>query len=153
MLTDIANKYTPVDATNVERLVFSDKSIAFDLNGNAGATAKLLGAVFGKDSVSNKQYVGIGLNLLDAGMSTTTLASLAVDAANLKTNDQIVSTLWKNVFGATASISDKAPYIKMLTDGMKVGDLVVLAADTSFNTTNINLVGLAQTGIEYIPVR
>jgi hypothetical protein len=33
---------------------------------------------------------------------------------------------------------------------MKVGDLVVLAADTSFNTTNINLVGLAQTGIEYL---
>jgi hypothetical protein len=27
-----------------------------------------------------------------------------------------------------------------------------LAADSSFNTTNINLVGLAQTGIEYTPV-
>ena len=40
----------------------------------------------------------------------------------------------------------------MLTDGTKVGDLVVLAADTSFNTPNINLVGLAQTGIEYLPV-
>jgi hypothetical protein len=40
----------------------------------------------------------------------------------------------------------------MLTDGMKVGDLVVLAADASFNTTNINLVGLTQTGIEYLPV-
>jgi hypothetical protein len=43
-------------------------------------------------------------------------------------------------------------HIKMLTDGMRVGDLVVLAADTSFNTTNIKLVGLAQTGIEYLPV-
>jgi hypothetical protein len=40
----------------------------------------------------------------------------------------------------------------MLTDGMKIGDLVVLAAETSFNKTNINLVGLAQTGIEYIPI-
>jgi hypothetical protein len=40
----------------------------------------------------------------------------------------------------------------MLADGMKAGDLAALAADTAFNTTNINLVGLAQTGIEYIPV-
>ena len=137
---------------SVERLVFSNLSVAFDINGNAGSTAKLLGAVFGKDSLTNKQYVGIGLNLLDAGTSTTTLASLAVDAANLKTNDQIVSTLWKNVFGTTASNSDKAPYVKLLDDGMSPGTLAWLAADTTFNKVNINLVGLAQTGIEYIPV-
>ena len=42
--------------------------------------------------------------------------------------------------------------IKMLSDGMNTGDLVVLAADTSFNTVNINLVGLAETGIEFTPV-
>lgn len=138
--------------TDIERLLFSNLSVAFDINGSAGTTAKLLGAVFGKDSLTNKQYVGIGLSLLDAGMSTSTLASLAVDAANLKTNDQIVSTLWKNVFGTTASNSDKAPYIKLLDDGMTPGTLAWLAADTTFNKVNINLVGLAQTGIEYIPV-
>jgi hypothetical protein len=149
---DIAGKYPPVEATNIERLIFSDKSIAIDINGNAGTTAKILGAVFGKDSLSNKQYVGIGLSLLDAGMSTNTLSSLAVDAANLKTNDQIVSTLWKNVFGTTATSADKAPYVKLLDDGMSAGTLAWLAADTTFNKVNINLVGLAQTGIEYIPV-
>ena len=137
---------------SVERLLFSNLSIAFDINSNAGTTAKILGAVFGKDSLSNKQYVGIGLSLLDAGMSTNTLSSLAVDAANLKTNDQIVSTLWKNVFGTTATSADKAPYVKLLDDGMSAGTLAWLAADTTFNKVNINLVGLAQTGIEYIPV-
>ena len=108
--------------------------------------------MFGKDSLANKQYVGIGLNLLDAGMSTSALATLAVEAANLKTNDQIVSTLWKNVFGTTASISDKAPYVKLLDDGMSPGTFAWLAADSDFNKVNINLVGLAQTGIEYLPV-
>jgi ElaB/YqjD/DUF883 family membrane-anchored ribosome-binding protein len=137
---------------DIDRVLFKDTSMALDLNGNAGTTAKILGAVFGKDSLSNKQYVGIGLSLLDAGMSTNTLSTLAVDAANLKTNDQIVSTLWKNVFGTTASISDKAPYVKLLDDGMSAGTLAWLAADTTFNKVNINLVGLAQTGIEYIPV-
>ena len=137
---------------DIDRVLFKDTSMALDINGNAGSAAKILGAVFGKDSLSNKQYVGIGLNFLDAGMSTNTLSSLAVDAANLKTNDQIVSTLWKNVFGTTASNSDKAPYVKLLDDGMTAGALAWLAADTTFNKVNINLVGLAQTGIEYIPV-
>ena len=35
---------------------------------------------------------------------------------------------------------------------MSAGALAHLAADSIFNTTNINLVGLAQTGIEYLPV-
>jgi hypothetical protein len=135
------NAHSFVTGHDVERIHFTNKNIALDINGNAGSTAKLLGAVFGKDSLTNKQYVGIGLSLLDAGMSTTTLASLAVDAANLKTNDQIVSTLWKNVFGTTATSSDKAPYVKLLDDGMSPGTLAWLAADTTFNKVNINLVG------------
>ena len=138
--------------TNIERLKFTDKSIAIDFNGNAGTTAKILGAVFGKESLSNKNYVGIGLHFLDAGWTYDNLAGLALDAAGAKTNDQIVSLLWTNVIGTTPTTSDKLPLIALLENGMSAGALAHLAADTSFNTTNINLVGLAQTGIEYTPV-
>lgn len=138
--------------SGVERLKFSDTSVALDLNGNAGTTVKILGAVFGKPAVSNKEYVGIGLDLLDKGMSYDTLAGLALNAAKATTNDQIVTTLWANVVGSAPSAEDKAPFIKMLEDGMAPGTLARIAADTSLNTTNINLVGLAQTGIEYTPV-
>ncbi len=137
---------------NVERLKFNDKSIALDLDGVAGIAAKVIGAVLGKTQVQNPTFVGLGLSYLDKGMSYSDLGALAMTAVGSTTNDAVVSTLWKNVVGFDASAEQKAPYIKMLTDGMKFGDLVVLAADTSFNTTNINLVGLAQTGIEYIPV-
>lgn len=137
---------------HVERLQFSDQSVAIDLSGNAGITAKVIGAVLGKVAVSNPTYVGIGLSYLDKGMSYSNLGELALGAVAANTNDKIVSTLWLNVIGFPASAADKAPFVKMLDDGMKPGDLVVLAADTSFNTTNINLVGLALTGIEYIPV-
>ena len=137
---------------NIERIRFSDKSIAIDLNGNAGISAKVIGAVLGKTQVQNSSYVGLGLSYLDKGMSYSDLSALALTAVGATTKDAVVSTLWKNVIGTDATAEIKAPYIKMLTDGMKVGDLVVLAADTSFNTTNINLVGLAQTGIEYLPV-
>jgi Ca2+-binding RTX toxin-like protein len=138
--------------TNIERLTFSDKSIAIDLYGNAGSTAKVIGAVLGKSQVQNPTYVGLGLSYLDKGMSYSDLGALALNAIGATTNDAVVSTLWKNVIGTEATTAIKAPYIKMLTDGMKVGDLVVLAADTSFNTANVNLIGLAQTGIEYISV-
>lgn len=73
------------------------------------------------------------------------------NAAGSTTPDQIVTTLWTNVIGSAPGSADKAPFIQMLASGTKVGDLAVMAADTSFNTTNINLTGLAQTGIEYTP--
>lgn len=136
---------------NVERLKFTDKSLALDLDGLAGITAKVIGAVLGKAQVQNPAFVGIGLSYLDKGMSYSDLGALAMTAVGASTNDSVVTTLWGNVIGTEATPAIKAPYIKMLSDGMKIGDLVVLAAETSFNTTNINLVGLAQTGIEYIP--
>jgi hypothetical protein len=37
----------------------------------------------------------------------------------------------------------------MLEGSMSPGAFHQLAADTSLNITNINLIGLAQTGIEY----
>ena len=146
-------QFSSVDRlSNVERIEFSDKSNAYDIDGNAGTTAKILGAVFGKESVTNKNYFGIGLSFLDAGWTYDNLAGLALDAAGAKTNDQIVSLLWTNVIGTKPTAADKQPFIALLENGMTAGALAHLAADTAFNTTNINLVGLAQTGIEYIPV-
>lgn len=135
---------------NVERLKFSDTNLALDIDGNAGKVAKILGAVFGANSVSNAQYVGIGLSLLDAGMSYSDLTALALNAAGAKTNDAIVTTLWTNVVGSVASAADKQPFIAMLEQGVSAGELGVMAADSSFNTSKINLVGLAQSGLEYI---
>lgn len=126
---------------------------ASDLNGNAGTAAKILGAVFGQDAVQNKQYVGIGLDLLDKGMDYSALAGLAVNAAGLTTPDQIVSTLWKNVMRKTATDSDKAPFIAWLEHGMTPGELAKLAAETAMNAENIDLIGLASTGLEYLPVQ
>ena len=152
VITDKRNSQDGVDSlVNVERLKFSDKSIAIDLDRNAGITAKVIGAVLGKDAVKSPSIFGIGLSYADKGMSYSDLGALALNAVGASTNDAIVSTLWKNVLGFNASAADKAPFIKMLSDGMKPGDLVVLAADTSFNTNNIGLVGLIQTGVEYTP--
>ena len=151
-IKDVSGSQGVDTLVSIERLKFSDTSLAIDLEGSAGIAAKILGAVFGKASLTNKSYVGTGLYFLDAGWSYDNLAGLALDAAGAKTNDQIVSLLWTNVIGTRATAADKQPFISLLENGMTPGALARLAADTSFNTMNINLVGLAQSGIEYMLV-
>jgi serralysin len=137
--------------TGIERLQFSDTSLALDLDGNAGKVAKILGTIFGPSSVSNKTYVGIGLGLMDDGMSYEALAALAVSVTGKSSSADVCTLLWTNVIGSAPTTADIAPFKAMLDSGqMSIGGLAALAADTSFNTTNIDLVGLSQTGLEYV---
>jgi hypothetical protein len=139
--------------TNIERLQFANTRVATDLAGNAGITAKILGAVFGASFVSNKEYVGIGLGYLDAGMSYQDLMQLALDAklgAGFS-NTAVVDLLYQNLVGVPPSDADRSYWLGTLTSGQfSQASLGVMAADHDLNTTNINLVGLAQTGIEYV---
>lgn len=137
--------------SSIERIVFLNGRLALDLDGNAGQVAKLLGAVFGADSVANAEYVGIGLDLLDGGMSYTDLAALAVSVTGKSSSTDVCNLLWENVIGSPATSADVAPFKAMLDNGrLTVGQLTTLAADTSFNADNIDLVGLTLTGLEFI---
>jgi Ca2+-binding RTX toxin-like protein len=139
--------------SGVERIRFSDTALALDLSGNAGKVAKILGAVFGASAVANKTYVGVGLNLIDGGMSYDTLAATAVAVTGKSSSADICSLLWINIVGGAPSSTDIAPFVTMLdSKQMSVGALTTLAADTSQNTARINLVGLAQSGLEFVPV-
>jgi FG-GAP-like repeat/RTX calcium-binding nonapeptide repeat (4 copies) len=147
--------HTTTDGTdtliNIERLKFSDVSVALDLDGNAGQVAKILGAVFGAKSLANKSYVGIGLAYIDGGMSYEALCALAMQATGTTSHAAIVNLLWKNVIGTPINAGDQAYFVGLLDSGMSTGTLTTLAADTFQNATNIGLFGLHQTGIEYLP--
>ena len=60
-VTDLTGAEGVDTLINVERLRFADITVAIDINGAAGMTAKILGAVFGAAAVQNKEYMGIGL--------------------------------------------------------------------------------------------
>ncbi|MBK7062557.1 MAG: Ig-like domain-containing protein [Rubrivivax sp.] len=139
-------------AYDVERVQFDDSRLAIDIDGHAGTTVKLLGAVFGAAAVDNKAYVGIGLTLLDGGMSDTALTQLALEArlgvgASAAT---VVNLLWSNLFGNLPDTSTRLSYEQLITGGvLSAADLALLAADTDWNLENIDLVGIAETGIAY----
>lgn len=152
--TTLSNNAAVQTLSGIERIQFADQTRAIDMGDNqaGGITAKILGAVFGKQAVTNKAYVGIGLSFLDAGWTYDNLAGLALTAAGATTPDQIVSLLWTNVVGTALTADNKAQFIALLDGGMTPGALAHLAADTALNTNNINLVGLVQTGLEYTPL-
>jgi serralysin len=139
--------------TSIERLEFTDTKLALDLSGNAGTAAKILGAVFGKASLSSREYVGTALSLLDNGMSYRNLmdAALNVKLGAGADSTAVVNLLFNNIVGTAPSASDLATYTGLLNSGQLArADLAVSAADHALNAANINLVGLATTGIEYI---
>lgn len=137
----------------MERITFSDVSLALDLHGNAGITAKILGAVFGRESVSNLAYAGIGLALLDDGMSYEALIQLAIDATlgtHATNHADVVELLYENVVGFAPTTDEKTYFVELLNSGAHtVVSIGIMAADHPLNQANINLVGLSQTGLGY----
>lgn len=138
---------------NVERLVFSDRGIALDLSGHAGTVAKTLGAVFGPASVNNPDLVGIGLYYLDNyGFSAESLMQLAIQArlGPWPNHAQVVNLLYTQVVGQPPSAEVRESFVQLLDSGAyTIASLGMMAANTALNQSNINLVGLAQTGLAY----
>jgi subtilisin-like proprotein convertase family protein len=139
---------------NVERILFTDSALAFDLSGNAGTVARILGSVFGPGAISNKEYAGIGLQLIDAGMGYEALMNLALDAAlgASRSDMAVVQLLYRNLVGSVPTSGDAAYFVGLITSGAysQVG-LAQYAASLTLTEERINLIGLAQSGLAYTP--
>ena len=138
----------------VERLQFTDRRVALDLDGAAGLTARLIGAVFGPGEVRNLNYVGIGLQYLDGGTRDVDLARLAIDArlGAAASAAEVVNLLYTNVAGSAPSAQAAQPYIDQLNNGTHTkGSLTLMAANLELTAQRIDLTGLASTGLDYVP--
>lgn len=139
---------------SIERLAFADLHLAFDLGGNAGIVARILGAVFGPAMVGNAQYAGEGLARLDHGMDPLDLVQFALDVRlGADAGDAaVVDLLYTNVTGAAPSPEVAAHYVAMLqAHEVSQAWLAGYAALTEMNAVNVGLVGLAGTGLAYLP--
>ena len=140
---------------SVERIKFLDVSVALDLDGAAGNAVQMLGAVMGKDSLSNKSLVGIAISIFDqAKMSPTQIARLALDAVlgENPSHKAVVDLLYKNLMGISPDALSETLYVGMIKNGAYTQESIALMATTlDINKTNINLLGLSQTGVEYTP--
>ena len=154
LVEDKNQKLGSKDLFNIQRVSFLDTNFAFDLSANsaAGKTAEILGAAFGLTALSNKLYVGLGLSLFDGGMGMQDVAALAISTGLVSApdNTSFVKAVWNNVVGSTIDDANLNTYVGQLNRGaLSQASLLALAATSSINASHINLVGLAQTGLQY----
>jgi hypothetical protein len=143
---------------NTERVVFTDKAIAYDATGRAGDVYALLAAALGTADVT-KAYTGIGIDLADKGWTNKQLAEALLNTSVYKTdaggvsNETFIKHVYKNVFGTDATLAQVTDYTAwMTTSNLSQADVLVAASELAAFETTIGLVGLATTGIEYTPV-
>jgi hypothetical protein len=150
---DISNTYWNIESVNnvggiqelrnMERLMFTDTAWALDSgeNESAGRTAKILGAVFGKEGLSNMVYRGIGLFYFDAGMSYEALTLLALDArvGPGASNETVAQLLQANVPGLVVNAGAYASTTAM----------AMYAQESALNKTMVDVVGLSTAGMAY----
>lgn len=138
---------------NIERAIFEDVNLAIDLDGNAGIAVKTLGAFLGAESATDANLVGYVLNLLDDGMSYDELLQAAVTEVfgENPTGTELVSHFYNTLVGGLAPDEIVSQYAGLVDSGeLSAAGLAKLVADNEINTTNIDLVGLSSTGVEYL---
>ena len=140
---------------NIQRIAFSDCAVALDMDVKGSTVAKILGAVFGKDSITNREYAGIGMGLMDQGYTPVSLMDLAL-RTKLGVGYNATSEV-KLFFGTLIGRAPTADELKLYTDLVSTGQytlnsLAWMAANTGLNADNIGLTGLMQTGLDYVPM-
>jgi azurin len=140
-----------------ERVVFTDKAIAYDAAGRAGDVYALLAAALGVSDVT-AAYKGIGIKLADAGWTNKQLATALLNTDVYKTDaggvsdETFIKHVFKNVFGTDATLTQVTTYSTwMANNNLSQADVLVAASELASFETAIGLVGLATTGIEYTP--
>lgn len=140
---------------NIQRIAFSDCAVALDMDVKGSTVAKILGAVFGKESITNREYAGIGMGLMDQGYTPVTLMDLALRTklgAGYNATSE-VNLFFGTLVGRAPSSDEQGYYTGLVSSGQfTLNSLAWMAANTSLNTDNIGLTGLMQTGLDYVPL-
>ena len=141
----------PINLTSssIERLHFADKKIALDITpeGHAGQAMEFIGAV-APGLLNNTSVRGLIISLFDQGQTMESLSQLALDQNLLPTNSNaaLANAVYHNVLGGTASTEMTDALVDYIEDHGRA-DFVATVAGLHIN---VDLVGLQQTGVEYL---
>lgn len=135
--------------TSIERLQFADKNIAFDLtpDGNAGRAMEFIGAV-APGLLNNTSVRGLIISLFDQAHSMESLSQFALNLNLLPTNsnEALANAVYYNVLGGTTSPEMTNTLVGYIEDHGQAKFLATVAG----LQLNVDLIGLQQTGLEYL---
>lgn len=137
----------------VERIKFSDKSVALDIDGNAGQAYRLYKAAF--DRTPDKEGLSFWIAALDKGASIDSVAQAFVVSSEFKTlngqnpsNLSFASSLYQHVLGRQPDQSGLDFWVNQLNNGLSKSQVLYNFSESAEN--KIALTGQIQNGIEYI---
>jgi len=142
-----------------ERVQFDDKYLAFDVKDtDLGKIYALLAAALGKDDVT-PELIGAGIYLDETlDYSTKEIAAKILTSDQYKadaggtSNATFAKHVWKNTFGVDGTYDDIAMVVEVIEKhGYTQADVLMVAAERPELLSQIDLVGVATTGLEFIP--
>ena len=143
---------------SVERIQFSDKTVAFDFlpGESAFKSAMLVGAAFGNEYVSS--YFSAGLSFFDLGRDTAYVCDLIVGAGLIEAqigdaSDRAwVKYVYRNVVGVDPDPLTELVLINSLASGQFTrSSLLAAAAELPLLEAQVDITGLQATGLAYTP--
>lgn len=146
--------------TNIERLQFADKKLALDLlpTQSAGQALEFIG-VLASGLVSSPSVVGAILSFFDQGYSMSSLSQLALDVglvnqlAGSSSNTDLARLVFRNVVGGeadSATVDMLVGYMDGRSASFSQAEFLATVAGLELNQQHIGLIGLQQTGIEFV---
>lgn len=142
-----------------ERVVFDDKSLAFDVTKDTdlGKILALMAAAVGEDDVT-PEYIGAGMYLREQlGWSIKDIAAKILTSdeyladAGGKSNVTFAKHVWKNTFGQDGTYDEIAMVIEVIEKhGYSQADVLMVAASRPELLSQIDFVGIKATGLEFV---
>jgi len=140
--------------TNIERLQFSDKTIALDINGTAGQAYRIYQAAFNRtpDNGGLKYWIGI----MDSGVSLPTVSSAFIASAEFQqlygtnpTNEVFVTKLYDNVLHRAPDADGYKYWVDLLNTG-RIDKTSTLVNFSESNENQVGVIGVIQNGIDLL---
>jgi Ca2+-binding RTX toxin-like protein len=141
---------------DVERLVFTDRRVAFDLvGGSAGSAALTIGAVLGRAALADRGLVATVVGFYDDGLSIEVISDLLVGSglmaalAGGSSNAAVSRLILRNLLNAEPDEALVTAIAGLVDIGaFTQASLLSTAIQLDINAVNVDLVGLSVSGLE-----
>jgi cyclophilin family peptidyl-prolyl cis-trans isomerase len=140
--------------TNIERLSFSDKSVALDIDGNAGQAYRLYQAAFNR--TPDLTGLGYWINQRDKGVSDVSVASNFLNSAEFQalvstapTANTLVTAFYNNVLHRAPDQAGLDYWVNNLNSG-QLNNAQLLISFSESTENQLQVIGSIQNGIDFI---
>ena len=137
---------------NVERVEFTDKIVALDIDGISGSAYRIYQAAFAR--TPDNEGLKYWINTMDAGHSLEAVAGGFIASEEFKTlygdnpsNEVFVTKLYNNVLGRAPEQEGFEYWVGLLND-QKISNVSTLINFSESNENQLNVIGVIENGID-----